>query len=821
MGRRAALLLLAVSIGCRHKPEGELHNEALTCLRQGKRSEAWNLAERGLRNATSPQDRWRFLLIQAEIVHRAGRAAEALQLLESDPAPADPELAVRRLTLLSRAWGDSGRRAESEQALEEALRLAERSGAPLLISLAEQRHGIVLQRNDPVRAFECLRRALEAARRAADKHQESATLVTLGWSRMRLGRHDEAIPWLEEALAIAVPAGYAPLVATARHNLGVCYNALGDWERALGALGQAEKIYTETGDDRARAGLLGDLGNTYYFLRQPQNAIACYRRGLELARRLGDDAMAARWLSNLAMMAIDTGDPDGAEKFNRQAVELRVRAGEAGSLVWPLLNEARIAALRGNVKEAEARYREVIARAEKLDVPQALLEGRARLGSLHAQTGAYHLLGKEFAQLGTDTARLRGRLSRLEWKFTFQASIIPFYEDYVDLLVRRGEIARAWEVIESCRARVLAERTSARPSPQSQAARVEAQRADGHGGASVVLSYWLAPARSFLFVRSSGRLHWFSLPPEGNIRRLVEAYSNTLLAVEDPREQRSRLGRELYDVLVAPAQKLIPANANVLIVPDGALHELNFETLLMPGDPPKYWLEEVTLAVAPAASILSSSSWREGRGLLVLGDPVPPSAEFPRLPDAAAEIAQIEQQFRDGPKKVLRGAEAHAEAYRLSAPGQYALIHFAAHAEANRESPLDSAVILSRRGDTYKLHARDVLEHPLSAHLVTISACRSAGARTYSGEGLVGFAWVFLAAGARNVAAGLWNVNDRSTAALISELYRRLAAGESPAQALRSAKLTLLAHPVYRRPYYWAPFQIFTRGDAYSARRLN
>lgn len=816
----AALLLLAVNLGCKYKPEVELHNEALACLRQGKRSEAWNLAERGRRHATSPQDRWRFLLIQAEIVHRAGRAAEALQLLQSEPAPADPELAVRRLTLLSRALGDGGRHAESEQALDEALRLAEGSGRPLLISLAEQRHGIVLQRNDPVRAFECLRRALEAARRAADQHQESATLVTLGWSRMRLGRHDEAIPWLEEALAIAVPAGYAPLIATARHNLGVCHNALGDWERALEALRQAEKIYIETGDDRARAGLLGDLGNTYYFLREPQDAIACYRRGLELARRLGDDAMAARWLSNLAMMAIETGDPDAAEKFNRQAVELRVRAGEAGSLVWPLLNEARIAALRGNVKEAEARYREAIARAEKLDVPQALLEGRARLGSLHAQTGAYGLLGKEFAQLGTDMARLRGRLSRLEWKFTFQASIIPFYEDYVDLLVRRGEIARAWEVIESCRARVLAERTAARPSPRSHV-RVEAQRAAGRSGASVVLSYWLAPARSILLVGSSGRLEWFSLPPEENIRRLVEAYSNTLLAVEDPREQRSRLGRQLYDVLIAPAQKLIPPNANVLIVPDGALHELNFETLLAPGDPPRYWLEEVTLAVAPAASLPSSPSWREGRGLLVLGDPVPPSAEFPRLPDAAAEIARIEQQFRDGPKKVLRGAEAHAEAYRLSAPGQYALIHFAAHAEANRESPLDSAVILSRRGDTYKLHAREVLEHPLRARLVTISACRSAGARTYSGEGLVGFAWVFLAAGARNVVAGLWNVNDRSTGALISELYRRVAAGDSPARALRSAKLTLLAHPVYRRPYYWAAFQIFTRGGAFSARRVN
>ena len=35
------------------------------------------------------------------------------------------------------------------------------------------------------------------------------------------------------------------------------------------------------------------------------------------------------------------------------------------------------------------------------------------------------------------------------------------------------------------------------------------------------------------------------------------------------------------------------------------------------------------------------------------------------------------------------------------------------------------------------------------------------GARAYAGEGLVGFTWAFLSAGAHNVIAGLWNVDDR------------------------------------------------------------
>jgi len=100
---------------------------------------------------------------------------------------------------------------------------------------------------------------------------------------------------------------------------------------------------------------------------------------------------------------------------------------------------------------------------------------------------------------------------------------------------------------------------------------------------------------------------------------------------------------------------------------------------------------------------------------------------------------------------------------------------------------------------------------PLHAQLVTVSACRSAGERAYSGEGLVGFAWAFLRAGASRVVAGLWDVDDRSTADLMDRLYSGIAAGDSAAQALRSAKLALLASGGNAgKPYYWGPFQLFT-----------
>ena len=71
------------------------------------------------------------------------------------------------------------------------------------------------------------------------------------------------------------------------------------------------------------------------------------------------------------------------------------------------------------------------------------------------------------------------------------------------------------------------------------------------------------------------------------------------------------------------------------------------------------------------------------------------------------------------------------------------------------------------------------------------------GAKTYSGEGLVGLSWAFLRAGARSVIAGLWDVSDMSTANLMADFYTQLAHHATPAEALRKAKLDLLRSKVH------------------------
>ena len=119
-------------------------------------------------------------------------------------------------------------------------------------------------------------------------------------------------------------------------------------------------------------------------------------------------------------------------------------------------------------------------------------------------------------------------------------------------------------------------------------------------------------------------------------------------------------------------------------------------------------------------------------------------------------------------------------------------------------------MILSQEGESYKLYARDIVTRPLRAELVTISACSGAGEKTYSGEGLVGLSWAFLRAGAHGVISALWEVDDNSTPELMDDMYGQISKGAAPEVALRHAKLKLLhSGTVYKKPFYWAPFEIY------------
>jgi CHAT domain-containing protein len=336
-----------------------------------------------------------------------------------------------------------------------------------------------------------------------------------------------------------------------------------------------------------------------------------------------------------------------------------------------------------------------------------------------------------------------------------------------------------------------------------------------------LLFYVLCPEQSYLWAISGHHTRLFRLPGQSEIDAHVKRYQTAILRSNDPLRQKNEDARYLFDSLVAPAAANLRDGARVVLISDGSLDELNFETLLVPGKAGlHYWVDDVTIVNTNAIRLISGlDSQDDGagdNGMLLIGDPVSSGGDYPRLLNAEAEIHNIERHFAPDHEVVLTRASAVPAAYTAGKPGDFSYIHFVAHGTASRLSPLDSAVILSPpRGhpDTFKLYAREIVQQPLHARLVTISACYGSGLREYAGEGLVGLSWAFLRAGAHNVIGALWEASDAATPMLMDRLYGEIQTGHQPDAALRTAKLSLIhSQSVYRKPLYWAPFQLYAGG---------
>lgn len=795
---------------------GELYREARQAFRDANWKQALELArEAGKRCTPDTACSWSARLLEAEILISDHQLDAAAALLSQEPPPSSQfaALAARSVLLQGNLQRDLNHPEQADELYSRARQKATSAGAWDVTSEVDLSRArlLFLSHHDVEGAAALYRDVADQSVRRQDPYYEALAANGRGMMLLTDWRFDEAIPWFQRTIHSARKARVQGQVVVASNNLMICYYRLGSFDDALKSYQQAMGLLGETGPATYRMHLLAQMGNTLLFQGKTQEAIGYYHQAVSFAKA---DADVARYYRNIAAADASIEDWDAAEQTINKAMSYD--KGDA-SRPWAEKVQAAIAAGRGRYDEACDLYNKAI--ADSRNTPEVLWESHAGLADVYTKTGNYRLADEEFAKTIKTIDDNAGKISTRDYSLTFFSFQIRFYHDYIRALIDRGENQRALEMADSSRARLLLQRLSL--TRNMQIAPVRDYPGIARRLNSVLLFYLVTPEESFLWVITPTAVHPpIRLLPAEQIRRLVDQY-RTLIErkLGDPMTAANESGRQLYDLLVARAQPFIPRNSRVILIPDDALNWLNFETLPVygnsPGQRPHFWIEDVRTEIAPSLRVLSTDTPSEPRrpdSLLIIGNPQPPSREFPALDYGTKEVATIEAHFPDLRKSKFTGSMARPDVYRTAGPGQFSLVHFSAHALANKDSPLDSAIILSRDGENFKLYARNVIETPLRAELVTISACRSAGARSYSGEGLVGFAWAFLQAGAHNVIAGLWDVTDSSTPGIMDVLYAKVAAGEGPADALRAAKLELIQSAQgYRRPYYWGPFQVYTR----------
>ncbi len=810
MWRLTALALILLG-GCSISAErlDALFDGARDELHAGELAEAQLAAEHGLSVANARRDQffqWKFRLLRAEILLNIRRAEDVVAQLDQ-PVPAGPKfapLAARKLMLQGQAASILGRADRAAALLAEAHRMAEAARSEEALADIENIQGAQASKNkryDAAAGF--LRRALQRARSLRAPYLEASVLINLGTIPLRQHRYGEAAGFFEDASRRAGPRRQIPYSA-AQTNLATCYLNLGEFDRAIQIYTTSVALHQRSGAKSYLQLSLGQTGQAYLLKDELKSAIPYLQQALSIASEIGSTEHAAIWAGDLSSTYTELKDWREAANLNDEAIRLKTEAG-VKTLYYNRLNAALIALGRGETEEAAGLFEQAM--AEGKDDPAVIWEAHQGLGASAVRQHQPAEAARRFEAAIDIVEKTRSDLLRTEFKLPFLTRLIRFYGEYVDTLIDQHQFDRAFAVADSSRGQVLAERYGSNPVRRLAPGAFHALARQSN---SVLLSYWLGPARSHAWVVTGSEIHHVELPPAAQIEPLVRDYQEAIeRRLADPLRARIPTGDRLYQLLIQPLRAWIPAGSRVILTPDGALHGLNFESLPLPGGTPRYLIQDVTLSLAPSLALLAGKppDSHPAHRLLLLGDPITNDPAFPALTNAPAEIAAVTRRFGAAGNVVLSREDATPDAWRKAGPGAFSAIHFTTHAVANRESPLDSAVLLS----TGKLYARDVMDVPLTADLVTVSACRGVGLRTYSGEGLVGFSWAFLRAGARNVIAGLWDVNDQSTAILMDTLYAELAAGKRPADALRTAKLAMIANPGnLHKPYYWAPFQLYT-----------
>ncbi len=304
------------------------------------------------------------------------------------------------------------------------------------------------------------------------------------------------------------------------------------------------------------------------------------------------------------------------------------------------------------------------------------------------------------------------------------------------------------------------------------------------------------------------------------------------MQIED-RSSLKTLSQDITAILIDPVKEHLKGIDHLVISPDGGLHLLPFEALLLDDT---YLIERYSVKYVPSMSVYDVIDDPRIRvfdnELLAMASTDTPSS-LSTLAYAMAEVDSISTYYSNS--TILKHKQASEDAFKNLPLSGYRIIHLAAHGRLDEHLPDQSGLMLAAitslspvAEDGY-LNAREIAQMDINSELVVLSACNTGKGRVIHGEGVLGLQRAFLSAGASSVMVSLWNIFDRSTPVFMDTFYRELVEAQQEQTtfmdmlkrsigvsasdlvdyktlALQRAKNKMIKHPYYHHPVHWAPF---------------
>lgn len=736
-----------------------------------------------------------------------------------------------------------------------------------------------------------LQESLEIFRQLGGSDYAASALQNLGMAYSSLGDYRQTFESYEQALRIAQEDQNNKLIYGALARMGFLNLELNNPDQALDYLQHALAVGEKWRPSGADTWLLRGVAGALNELGQVEAAVEVCQRSLSIDRRRRDEVGIASDFWGLGQLYLDR-DPRTARDYLNLALDIFQK--QDFQLLWGLYAAlAQTYRRQGDLDRAIDYYQKAMERLEWVrgqvasqdhralflgkhhrlyqELVETLMEQSQRVPEAGYTARAFHILERSKARVMVEAIvesrlnlgrqldphlrqseqELNARIADLQKSLIKSATKAERQRIREQLNSAEQELDRLILEIKRQNARYAAVRY---PDPLSL------ERAQALlDGRTALLSYLIAEDHVFSFILTASAFHAqrLEVAPKvlvGRVQNYVE------LMARDDGTAVQYIGCRLYADLVAPLRKQLPAEiSQLIIIPDGVLHYLPFESLIadssghlpdarvhqLPGrqgsSSSRYLIEDFTISYAPSATVLSElemSRIRPGSterdDLLVFAQPTVSTAPVAALQRAFERTRSFydDEGFKVGAipysraeaKAIVRyatrstllvGDEASESRVKTDRLDRFRVIHFATHGLISESMPTLSALLLasgsSDREDGF-LQTREIYDLKLKSDLVVLSACQTGRGRILAGEGVQGLAQAFFYAGAQSVVASLWNANDQSTAKLMAAFYRYLTEGQSKAQALRSAKLDLLRSVATSRPRYWAPFILIGEG---------
>lgn len=777
--------------------------------------------------------------------------------------------------------------------------------------------------------------AREMAHASGDARTEGNTYTNLAMLSLRMGDAADAAQNVKRALTVDRAAHYETGAQNALGQLATIEAAKGDPQAAFAAVDSALLIVRKEGLKQEEASDYEILGDLYADAGDLRSASLYYDRAERAFAAAGIELEAANVMRARADLDAAHGDTVGATRRALAALAMHAKLGARAEMLNDRLAIADLVpsssgtttterqldsadALADSLGTRVAQVRTVLARAryeERRGRPRQVLHvlGRAReieqldygsrwqLSALRLRAWARLGLLDSAEVAGQETIRLVERSRRsygsAALRTAYTARMAQVYTDLVLVLLRKGNVARAFEIADAARGRALVEHlASARAALAGNSApalfvdaevlagridslvtrleaadragakergieeqvardladrlaRVRAEyeaklaRAESGDDAELLglttvetprvqsslkehealLDYLLTHDTLLTFVVTANRVTVVrsAVPEEDVIARA--RIVRELLGVRTATANGAPAAEALYDLLIAPVRRIAALTGveRLVIVPHEALAYVPFAAL-RDRNTGQMLVQQYVLSYLPSAAALPilrgrSTIMQQGSGATDAPESVALAPFSAELPASASEARRFGERVPNATTRLGGAATERALRTALAAGG---VVHVATHAELNVRNPMFSQIRLAPgkggNDDDGRLEVYEIFGTHVRSPLVFLSGCETGAGSAWSsgfqrGEDYATLARAFLYAGARNVIATLWPIEDNGAAELAGRFYAYRRETDD-AEALARAQREMLQDSRFRSPYYWAGYQLSGAG---------